>query len=515
MERIKIKKLLKNISVQSIKGSKEVEITGLCANSKMVAPGNLFIAKKGLTHDGARFIPDAIAAGASAILTDLYDPFFPNIVQIIHPDVATVEAAIAKEYYGHPSNHLFLVGITGTNGKTTTSYLVRHLFEKSGELCGLIGTIEWIVGQHVYPSGKTTPDVLQNYKLFHEMVSAGCQDCVMEVSSHALEQARVQSIEFDVVVFTNLTQDHLDYHKTMDEYAQAKAKLFSSLKKEGEKPYAKTAVVNADSPYCAQMIADCEANILTYGIEQPCDLSASLILLNASGMEFNVNYQGKCYSMISPLIGRFNVYNLLASVGVGLARGYKIEETLRILSSFDKVPGRLERIPNEKGLNIFVDYAHTDDALSNVLSTLQELKQGRLITVFGCGGNRDQSKRPKMGAVAEQLSDLAIVTSDNPRNEDPEEIIRNILTGLKNPGQALVIIDREEAIHHAVQMAKPEDIVLIAGKGHETYQIFSHQTIDFDDRAVAQEACRSGCLQSNYTERDSKNGFGPRESSRD
>lgn len=311
----------------------------------------------------------------------------------------------------------------------------------------------------------------------------------MEVSSHGLEQNRVQSIEFDVAVFTNLTQDHLDYHKTMEEYAQAKAKLFSSLK-EGEKPYAKTAVVNIDSPYAAQMVADCQVDILTYGLDAPADLKATSIQLTASGVEFDVIYREAVYRMTSPLIGRFNIYNLLAAIGVGIARGHEIEEILPALSTFGKVPGRLERIPNEKGLNIFVDYAHTDDALSNVLKTLQEIKQGRLITVFGCGGNRDQSKRPKMGAVAEQLSDLAIVTSDNPRNEEPEEIIRNILSGLKKPGQALVIVDREEAIHRAVQMARPEDIVLIAGKGHETYQIFSHQTIDFDDRTVAQAACR-------------------------
>lgn len=491
MERVKIKKLLRNISDCVIKGSKDVEITGLCADSKMVAPGNLFIAKKGLTHDGAKFIPEAIAAGASAILTDLYDPFFPGVVQIIHSDVAAIEAAIAKEYYNHPSNRLFLVGITGTNGKTTTAYLVRHLFEKLGERTALIGTIEWIIGQHVYPSGKkTTPDVLQNYKLFHEMVSVGCQGCVMEVSSHALEQGRVQSIEFDAAVFTNLTQDHLDYHKTMEEYGKAKAKLFSSLKKDGEKPYPKVAVVNVDSPYAGQMIADCEVDILTYGIEKPADLKAASIELNASGVTFDVIYRDSCCRISSPLIGRFNVYNLLAAIAVALARGYELEEILPFLSLFGKVPGRLERVPNDKGLNIFVDYAHTDDALSNVLTTLQEIKKGRLITVFGCGGNRDQAKRPKMGAVAEQFSDLAIITSDNPRNEEPEEIIRHVLGGLKKPSEALVIVDREEAIHRAVHMARPEDIVLIAGKGHETYQIFSEQTIDFDDRTVAQTACQ-------------------------
>lgn len=491
MERIKIKKLLRNIPVQAIKGSKDVDITGLSSNSKMVAPGNLFIAKKGLTTDGAKFIPDAIAAGASAILTDLYDPFFPDVVQIIHPDVAAIEAAIAKEYYGHPSNRLFLVGITGTNGKTTTSYLVRHLFEKLGERCGLIGSIEWVAGQHVYPSGRTTPDVLQNYKLFHEMLNMGCQDCVMEVSSHALEQGRVQSIEFDVAVFTNLTQDHLDYHQTMKAYALAKAKLFSSLNNHGEKPYPKTAVVNIDSSFASQMLAHCTSEVLTYGIEQPADLTASEIQLSASGIEFTVNFCDQSRRFASPLIGRFNVYNLLAAIGVGIARGHELEEILLCLSSFRKVPGRLERVPNEKGLNIFVDYAHTDDALCNVLNTLQEIKQGRLITVFGCGGNRDQSKRPKMGATAEKLSDLAIITSDNPRKEDPDEIIRNILAGLKSPANALVVVNRKEAIYRAIQMARPQDVILIAGKGHETYQEVSNQTIDFDDRIVAQSACIS------------------------
>jgi UDP-N-acetylmuramoyl-L-alanyl-D-glutamate--2,6-diaminopimelate ligase len=497
MTKVQLKKLLKNIPVKAIRGSKDIEILGLCSNSKLIAPGDLFIAKKGLTYDGARFIPDAIAAGAVAVLTDLYDPFISNVVQIIHPDVAFVEAAIAKEFYDHPSDQLFLIGITGTNGKTTTSYLVRHLFERNKEHCGLIGTIEWIVGRHVFPSEKTTPDILQNYKLFHDMVVNGCENCVMEVSSHALDQGRVRSIEFDVAVLTNLTQDHLDYHKTMEEYAKAKAKLFSNLQTNGKKHFSKWAVINADSPYFSQMVANCPVNILSYGIEQSCDLHARKIRLFASGMEFEVVFRGETHHFISSLIGRFNVYNLLAAIGVGLARGFTLKQILYTLSSFKTVPGRLERIPNDRGMNIFVDYAHTDDALSNVLNTLKELKTGRLITVFGCGGNRDVAKRPKMGAVAESLSDLLIVTSDNPRHEDPNEIIRHILVGLKHPSQALVIVDREEAIRRAVNMAIPEDIILIAGKGHENYQIFSHQTIEFDDRTVAQAALME-CVRYNF-----------------
>src|SRR5581483_4940629 len=317
----------------------------------------------------------------------------------------------------------------------------------------------------------------------------GCENCVMEVSSHALDQGRVESIEFDISVFTNLTQDHLDYHATMEEYGNAKAKLFSSLKK-GTKKFLKTAVVNADSPYLGQMLAGYSGACIRYGLDHPCDLKATSLTLTPEGMEFDVNYRGQTQKFASPLIGRYNVYNVLAAAGVGLARGLSLAEIAEALRRFSKVPGRLERVPNPHSFHVFVDYAHTEDALANVLTTLQELKKGRLITVFGCGGDRDKFKRAKMGAVAEKFSDLSIITSDNPRSEHPEEIIRSILTGLKKPAQALVIVDREEAIQKAIQIARPKDIVLIAGKGHENYQILAKETIQFDDRAVAMAACR-------------------------
>ncbi len=491
MERIKLKKLLKNLPDLLVKGSKEIEITGICSNSKLVAPGNLFIAKKGLNHDGARFIPSAVESGATAILTDFYDPFFPHTVQIIAPDVAAVEAALAQEYYHHASEQLFLVGITGTNGKTTTSYMVKYLLDQMHLSCGLIGTIEWIVGQHVFPAAQTTPDVISNYKLFHEMVTQSCQACVMEVSSHALDQRRVHTIEFDVAVFTNLTQDHLDYHHTMQAYARAKARLFQSLKK-GKKPYVKTGVINSDSPYAELMMSECA---LTYAIDREADLRASHISLTPEGTHCDVSYRGKIYPFSTRLIGRHNIYNSLAAAGVGLAKGYQLDEILKTLSRFSNVQGRLERVENPQGLHIFVDYAHTDDALANVLRTLKEIVKGRLITVFGCGGNRDQAKRPKMGSIVEQLSDVAIVTSDNPRSEDPLEIISHILSGFKHPSQALCIPDREEAIRKAISLCTPADIVLIAGKGHETYQIFSQRTISFDDRLVAQQALNSTSLK--------------------
>ncbi len=480
---MKLKKLLKNTPDLIVRGSKEIGITGLTANSKAVAPGYLFIAKKGLTHNGSRFIPDAVAAGAIAILTDIYDPFFPQVVQLIHPDVPSMEARLARQFYDSPDQKLFLVGITGTNGKTTTAYLVKYLLDQLKMPCGLIGTIEWIVGQHIFPSNQTTPDLITNYKLLSEMTDA----CVMEVSSHALNQNRVKSIEFDVAIFTNLTQDHLDYHHTMDAYAKAKAVLFSSLSTH-KSTQPKCAIINKDSLWHERIVAECQVPILTYGIDLPCDLRAEEIVLSASGTRFVVCYGSKRHLFHSPLMGRFNIYNCLSAVAVGIVRGIPLERILEVLTHFPKVSGRLERVAGVGGLSVFVDYAHTDDALKNVLQTLRELNPSRLITVFGCGGNRDASKRHKMGAIVEQCSDRAIVTNDNPRNEEPQNIINEILSGFREPQKAIVILDREEAISQAITMATPEDIVLIAGKGHETYQIFPHQTINFDDRLVAVKA---------------------------
>lgn len=457
----------------------DVEITGICSDSKRVAPGNLFIAKKGLTRDGAEFIPEAIAAGAVAVAATDYNPFLPpKVAQIVHPNIAELESTLAKVYYQHPVEKLFLVGITGTNGKTTTSYLVRHLFEKSKIECGLIGTIEWIAGKNHYPSLYTAPDLLTNYKLFGEMVQGGCKAAAMEVSSHALEQGRVREIEFDVAIFTNLTQDHLDYHKTMESYADAKAKLFTSCK---------MAIVNLDSPWAERMIQNCKARVLSYAIDREADIRAKEILLTPDGMQFTVHAGQEKARFSLPLIGRFNIYNCLAAIGAGLAYGFSLATIALLLRDFKNVRGRLERVESSRGLHIFVDYAHTDDALKNVLLTLGEIKRGRLITVFGCGGNRDKEKRPKMGHVAEAHSDLCIVTSDNPRSENPEEIARQILTGFKDPSRAIVLLDRKEAIQKAISLAGKEDVLLIAGKGHETKQVFADHTIHFDDTEVARE----------------------------
>lgn len=490
---MKLKKLLKDIPVKDIKGSKEMEITGVCANSKLVSPGNLFIAKKGKLVDGASYIPEAIASGAAAVVTDIHDPLLKNVTQIIHPNVSAIEGAIAAQYYQFPSDELYMVGITGTNGKTTTAFLIKHLLDQLQEPCGLIGTVEYIIGKHRYQATRTTPDVTTNHKMLREMLNQGCRSAVMEVTSHALDQERVQDIHFDAAIFTNLSLDHLDYHGSMENYSLAKSKLFGALnpklKKKGSK-HPPVAIINADSIWHQQMTKNCRSLILTYAIENPADLKASHILFSPAGTRVELTYKKEAAQLSWPLIGRFNVYNLLAAVAVGLSKGIELNQIVRIMESAQPAPGRLEFVPNPLDLKIYVDFAHSDDALSNVLECLRELKKGRLITVFGCGGDRDPFKRPKMAQACEEFSDIVILTSDNPRTEDPLEIANQAIKGFKNPQNHLVELDRRKAIELAIGMASPDDILLIAGKGHETYQIFAHKTIEFDDRKVALQICK-------------------------
>ncbi len=486
----KLKALLKDLPEALIRGTKESSITGLSTHSKLTAPGNLFIAKKGLQVDGNRFIQEAVQAGAVAVLSDLYDPFLPqHITQIVHPDVREAEALLAAAYYENPSQKLFLAGITGTNGKTTTSFLIRHILAEKGHPCGLIGTVEWDLGQKIQPALQTTPDCITNCRLLREMVTGECKAAVMEVSSHGLDQGRVRNLEFDAAVFTNLTQDHLDYHLTMENYGDAKAKFFSSFCAHAStKPWIKTAVVNIDSPWHERMLAHCPAARLTYAIDQAADLQARDVRLGVTGTSFEIVYRGQALRMQSNLIGRFNVYNLLAAAGVALVYGMTLESIAEKVRSFHGVPGRLEPIANSRGLSVFVDYSHKEDALRNVLETLREITSKNIITVFGCGGDRDRGKRPKMGAVATALSDLAIITSDNPRHENPEAIIAEILQGCKDPARFHVEPNRRSAIFYALSKAKPGDAVLIAGKGHERQQIFGSRVVEFDDCAIAREA---------------------------
>lgn len=489
---MKLKKLLKDIPVKQIKGSKELDITGVCSNSKLVAPGNLFIARKGKAEDGSVYIPEAISAGAVAILTDIYDPLMDKeVTQIICEDTTLMEGMIASQYYEFPCDELFLVGITGTNGKTTTSFLVKHLLDHLGSPCGLIGTIEYIIGQHRYQATRTTPDAPTNQKMLREMVKQGCTSGIMEVTSHALDQNRVDFIDFDVAIFTNLTVDHMDYHHSMEKYSEAKNKLFRMLNPKKKKVHItpKTAIVNIDSPWHQQMIAGCAAKVITYGLSPFADLTVTDVKLTSDGTSCVLKYREQSVPLNFPLVGKFNLQNCLAAVAVGLVKKIPLEKIAETLESAPTVPGRLEAVPNTLGLKIYVDFAHSPDALQNVLETLGEFKVGRLIVVFGCGGNRDATKRPKMAKVCEQLADLVVVTTDNPRNEDPQEILREVVAGFEHPENHLVEPDRYLAIEKAIENAAPEDVILIAGKGHEPYQIFAHQTVEFDDRKVASQIC--------------------------
>ncbi len=487
---MKLKKLFKELDECQIKGSKETSITGITANSKLVAPGNLFIAKKGKTHDGGHYIPEAIEAGACAILTDLFDPSLKQVVQIIHPNPLAIESTLASEYYQHPSDELFMVGITGTNGKTTISFLLKSLLDTFHGPCGLIGTIEYIVGTHRYQATRTTPDVINNHKMLREMCASGSQSAVMEVTSHALDQGRVDKIDFDVAVFSNLTLDHLDYHISMEQYCEAKKRLFMALENpSGKKTTPKWAVINNDSPWAGQIMQGCRVNCLTYGIDQKADLQATKIRLGRQGTYAAVTYQNETVECFWPLAGRFNIYNCLAAMGVMLTRGVSLKALAEKMAGLPTVRGRLEPVPNALDLKIYVDFAHSDDALLNVLETLTEIKKGKLLVVFGCGGDRDKTKRPKMAQACERFADLSIVTSDNPRSEDPQVICQEIVKGFTKQNAFFVEVDRRAAIQKAIEIAEPNDIILIAGKGHETYQVFAHKTIEFDDVKVAADIC--------------------------
>lgn len=481
----KLKRLLKEISPVEVLGSKDVEITSITSNSKLVAPGALFVARRGSTFDGNRFIPEAISSGAVAVLSDVFDPSL-TVTQLIVNDVAVVEAQIAIAFWQNPSKELIMVGITGTSGKTTTSYIVRHLFSTLGINSGLIGTVVYITGDHQCEASHTTPDVITTQRLLREIVKSGSRACVMEVSSHALSQGRIAGIDFDIAIFTNLTHEHLDYHKTMEAYADAKNPLFRTLGT-GSKKEA-VAILNAQDPWMERIAKGMQQKRITYAIEGAADVVASSLNLMASSTTFVMTYAGRTVPVITPLVGRYNVANTLAASAALLSRGYSLEEIAEGLKSVSPPPGRLQRVGNALGLTIYVDYAHKEDALRKVLPALRESTKGRLITVFGCGGDRDREKRPLMAHAVEELSDFAIVTSDNPRSEDPLSIIQEICKGFTHTNYT-VLPDRKEAIDKAVHLASPDDVILIAGKGHEKYQIFAHETVPFDDCQVAAECC--------------------------
>lgn len=478
---MKLKTLIQGLDCQ-VRGAKETSINGLSSDSRKTAPGNLFIAKKGRGCDGAEFISQAVENGAAAVLTELYNPFV-RAVQIIHPDPASIEPLLADRFYRSPSKELFLFGVTGTNGKTTTTYLVKHLLDRISKPCGLVGTVETILQTKRSFSTLTTHDLIFNQKLLREMVDDGCKAAALEVSSHGLDQGRVAGMEFDAALFTNLTPDHLDYHKNMEEYLLAKRRLFELLDKSKKKK--KIAIANADDLNTVRLLEEIRSPCLLFGIEKEGNLRAKEIEFFASETRFTVYYRKEKQIFSTPLIGRFNVYNLLGAIALGAHLGCSLQEMASIFADFPGVPGRLERVKSRTGKHVFIDYAHTGDALENVLSTLKEIGKGKIITVFGAGGGRDPGRRSGLAKAAEKLSDLCIITTDNPRNEDPEEICRQILAAIQEPSRVRVEGDRKKAIEMAISKASRGDIVLIAGKGHEKVQIFAHRTVPFDDAAIA------------------------------
>lgn len=484
---MRLKTLLRGLAVTEVRGSKEIDITGLSVNSKVIAPGHLYIALRGDTFDGSEFIPDAIAGGASAVLVDMFNPFLKKgVTQIIVPHTRDLLGVLAAKYYGDPSAKLFLVGITGTNGKTTSSALTRYVFEKAGISTGLMGTISYIIGSYEYAASRTTPDVVTVHKLLRDMVSQSCKAAVMEVSSHGLVQKRVSGVHFDVGVFTNISLEHLDYHKNLASYKKAKELLFYSKGNPQDTGHnlLKWAIINADESWHPRINKETET--IYYGFSKKADLRAKMLTQSPEQTEFEVSFQGKTHHVTWPFIGSFNVSNALVSLAVAHTKGIAMSDACKYLSTAPQIPGRLEKVANDRGVHVIVDYAHTDAALEQVLTCLQGVKSKRLYTLFGCGGERDAEKRPRMAKIAEKLSDKVVITSDNPRMEDPEEILNQIEAGFKGNSYERVL-DRALAIQTILSQAEEGDIVLIAGKGHEKYQIQGHQTVPFDDVAIAKE----------------------------
>jgi UDP-N-acetylmuramoyl-L-alanyl-D-glutamate--2,6-diaminopimelate ligase len=484
---MKLKRLVESLPDASVEGALEREITGIAYDSRRVTPGMLFIAIPGEHTDGHEFISNAIDRGAAAIICERNGTAHPRATKIKVPDVREALARSAAAFHGNPSAAMKVIGVTGTNGKTTVTFMVKAMLEGAGIKTGLMGTVQYEIGERVIPAQRTTPESLEVQQMMAQMVKAGCQACVMEVSSHALEQKRVLGVEFDVGIFTNLTRDHLDYHGTMDRYFAAKEKLFASLAR-GTKRSA--AVINMDDSFGARLAGKHKVDFeFTYGF-RPSRLQAAQVELGKDGTRFVVETPERKFPIRLPLIGRHNVYNALAAIGAGMALDVHLLKIQAALNAMQPVPGRLESIAAGQPFGVYVDYAHTDDALKNVLQTLREITPGRVLVAFGCGGNRDSGKRAKMGRIAAELADYTCITSDNPRKESPEKIAGQIEEGYRAVKQQnyVVELDRKRAIHQIIGMAVAGDSVLIAGKGHEAYQEFEDTVVPFDDRLHAREA---------------------------
>jgi len=489
--------LIMTLDVLKQEGDLNVEVVDVTDDSRQVKPGTVFVAVKGTQVDGHNFIAQALEQGAVGTIVEqptsslLRKP--SPVVQV--KDTRRALGQIASTFWNEPSQSLTMIGVTGTNGKTTITHLVKGLLEGSERKVGLLGTIGYFVGPEPRAASHTTPGSVALQSLLSQMVGAGVDTAVLEVSSHALAMARVAGCEFDIVVFTNLTQDHLDFHEDMDDYFQAKLRLFQEYVEPKGKSGPKRAIVNRDDDWGKQILRQCTVPVWSYSIREAADLHAIDLSPSIEGTTFTAVTPIGSMPIQSPLVGEHNVYNLLAAIGVGVQCGLSRENIQKSVPRVRAIPGRFELVSEGQNFAVVVDYAHTEDALARLLSAAQALKKGRILTVFGCGGDRDRGKRPKMGQVAAKNSDVVFVTSDNPRTEDPVTIIHDIERGLlalpdSQRASYHLITDRREAIDAAIQQAAPEDMVLIAGKGHEDYQIMGTERVHFDDREVAREAIR-------------------------
>jgi UDP-N-acetylmuramoyl-L-alanyl-D-glutamate--2,6-diaminopimelate ligase len=483
---VKLKDVLLGISVTAGGVPGDKDISGIAYNSKAVKPGNLFAALRGVARNGMDFVDEALGNGAAAVLSAWPKP--PSVVAdwVQVADAREALALAAANFYGRPSERMKVVGITGTKGKTTTTYILEEILRAAGAAPGVIGTIEYRRSGWKVTAPRTTPESSDLQSLLRDFLDAGVSHCFMEVSSHALEQKRVWGVSFDVAVFTNLSGEHLDYHPSMEGYFEAKRKLFYLNHKRS------TAVVNWDDPWGQRLVAELPMTTVTFGLEPAAIVRAVKYAMTEEGLDAQVSYPGGVMRIQSALVGRHNLYNLLAAVGSALALNVAPADIVRGIAALKGVPGRFERVPNKRGLQIVVDYAHTDNALENLLMTAREFKPRRVILVFGAGGNRDTQKRERMGRVAARLADWTVLTSDNPRSEEPLDIIAAIEAGFAKEAVKTYEVepDRRKAIVRALATANKGDIVLIAGKGHEDYQIFKDRTVHFSDIEVVEQILR-------------------------
>jgi len=485
--------LLEGLSILEMRGRKDIEVRGLTNDSRAVQEDYLFVAVRGHEEDGHRYLARAVEGGARAVVVEQAEKEFGDATVIRVPDTRVALPELAARFYGYPTTDMRLIGITGTNGKTTTSYLLESVWREAGIRVGLIGTISYRFGGKSFEAPLTTPDPLELMRIIREMKDAGITDIIMEVSSHSLDQGRTMGFRWSRALFTNFSRDHLDYHSTMAEYFQAKSRLFTSLGGDQGKERAQ-AIINMDDPKGRILEKMTTMPVVSYGLGEDCMVRAVDIELAVNGVRFSLVTPVGSVPITSSLLGLINVYNILGAAATAYSLDRELEVVARGIEGLASVPGRLQPVQNRKGLSVFVDYAHSPDALEKALQTLKPFVQGRLITVFGCGGDRDKGKRPEMGKLAGELSDLVIVTSDNPRKENPAQIASEIEQGVRDAGLGRIeqnpsgnergyriVLDRRTAIQNAISTATDKDVVVIAGKGHERYQIIGNRRVRFDD----------------------------------